>query len=94
MAYKLTADETVGFYAGIISGQEKKIAALQAEIARLHDLIAERNMEGEYMPSVDCMMCSKGTPPRKATTSIADIPACDQCAQEYQDAEDALGAGE
>lgn len=38
----------------------------------------------------DCMMCSEN-PPRKATTVIADIPACKQCAQEYQDAEDALG---
>lgn len=45
----------------------------------------------ETLPAAACMMCDKGQPPRKAVTTIADIPACEQCAKEYQDAEDALG---
>jgi hypothetical protein len=70
--------------------KEMQIADLQIENARLRDLL---ELFTHDIPAVDCMMCDKDSKPRKAVTSIADIPACEQCAKEYQDAEDALANG-
>lgn len=69
---------------------------LETENQKLRDMLSRYVSLTEIASSVavDCMMCDKGTPPRKAVTSVADIPACEQCAKEYQDAEDALGAQE
>lgn len=39
--------------------------------------------------SVACAMCDKWQPARKAITSVDDIPACEQCAEEYLAAQEA-----
>ena len=84
-----------------LDGYELKryVDSLQVEIIRLRGIIETEQNHAHWLTqiiideneTVLCMMCDKGKPARKATTSIADIPACEQCAREYQDAEDALG---